>query len=72
MTQPEYGILGYPLPENFSPEELRSAWKKLGLEDNALEAASIEVRHELAHPLTLRAWLRDSKGHEKARNKRTK
>jgi len=56
-TQPENRILGHTLPETFSPNELRLAWNKFGLEKSDLETASNEVRQELSHPLTLRAWV---------------
>jgi HEAT repeat protein len=56
-TQPENRILGYTLPERFSPNELRLAWNKFGLEVSDLEGAPNEVRQELSHPLTLRAWV---------------
>jgi HEAT repeat protein len=56
-TQPENRILGYTLPERFSPNELRLAWNSFGLEESALDSAPKEVRQELTHPLTLRAWV---------------
>ena len=56
-TQPENRILGHTLPERFSPDELRLAWNKFGLEESDLDGAPNEVRQELSHPLTLRAWV---------------
>jgi HEAT repeat protein len=57
MPQPENRILGHALPERFSPNELRLAWNKFGLEESDLDGAPNEVRQELSHPLTLRAWV---------------
>ena len=44
-TQPENRILGHALPERFSPDELRLAWNKCGLEDDRVHF-SVPV-HEL-------------------------
>jgi HEAT repeat protein len=56
-TQPENRILGHTLPGRFSPIELRLAWNRFGLEQSDLDGAPNEVRQELSHPLTLRAWV---------------
>src|SRR6185437_4520889 len=54
---PEKRILGYSLPERFSPDELSLAWSKFGLDPSDLAKASNDIRQELSHPFTLRAWI---------------
>jgi hypothetical protein len=47
---------GLRLPGLFSPEELERAWDRAGQSANALQALLPEVREELRHPFTLRAY----------------
>jgi NACHT domain len=47
----------FNIPGLFSPDELQRAWVRAGRSEEALYLLSPEVRGELAHPFTLRAFL---------------
>jgi hypothetical protein len=48
---------GFRLPEPFDDSELRDAWVRAGRQSGELAALSEQVRIELRHPFTLRAFL---------------
>jgi len=47
----------FNIPGRFSPDELQRAWVRAGRSEKDLYLLSAEVRGELAHPFTLRAFL---------------
>ncbi len=62
---------GLPLPGFFSPEELERAWGLAGQSATALHGLPPDVREELQHPFTLRAYA-DLLGHADTVSLRTR